>query len=444
MSMNFPISNTKLRSRYVGALGLMAMMGCAADAGAPEQDAPGGDLAGADTASADPSGTDVSAGSEEGSVVEQVGSDALDPARLADLDPSTSAGAVEGFETAQAYTPGPVNGFASLAGKGLSTTTGGGNAAVTRVANCSQLKSALGDSAARVIELPAGATIDCRTSARSQVACVIPCDKNDPGKNSYRIAVPGQTCRDLGSNRQTSRTRNETKLAVKSNKTVRGNAAVVLGAVFDLSNASNVILQNFAIEDINPGLIEAGDAITLSNSHHIWIDHLRFRLISDGHIDMKSSTNVTLSWNHFNGLNDAVCGRQHHYTLLVENTQATLHHNFFDRPSGRNPKLDGASTVAHLYNNHYRNISYFSIQTNGGAQARVEGNYFEDSRKPHWNQGGKIEAPAGSNAYTGRSTDPKENKDSNARVLSTKPYPYTLDKAQNVPSIVDKAAGPQK
>lgn len=360
------------------------------------------------------------------------------PDELADV---TAAGSVEGFEAAAALAARPVDGFASLAGKGIGGTTGGGNASVTKVSNCAQLKSALGDSAARVIELPAGGTIDCRTSARSQVACVIPCDKSDPGKNSYRIAVPGQTCKDLGSNKTATRTRNETSLTVKSNKTVRGNAAKVLGASLNLSNSSNIILQNFALEEINPGLIEAGDGVTLSNSHHIWVDHVRFRNISDGYVDMKNSTHVTLSWNHLNGLNEAVCGRQHHYVMLVENTQATLHHNFFDRPSGRNPKLDGSSTQAHLYNNHYRNITYFSIGTNSGAQARVEGNYFENSAKPHWNQGGKIDAS--NNVYTGRSAESNQAKDSNAQVLRNKPYPYTLDKAQNVPSIVDKAVGPQ-
>jgi len=418
---------TSTTTRSLALLALLSALGCeASDA--------------AETTS-DETGRDDGAATDEGALDEPA---AVLPASTADeLADVTPAGTVEGFETAAAFTSRPVDGFASLAGKGIATTTGGGNATATKVANCAQLKSALADSAARVIELPAGGTIDCRTSPRSQVACIIPCDKNDPGKNSYRIAVPGQTCKDLGSNRQTTRTRNETSLTVKSNKTVRGQNAKILGAVLNLKGSSNVILQNFALEEINPALIEGGDGVTLENSHHIWIDHVRFRNISDGHVDMKNSTHVTLSWNHFNGLNEAVCGRQHHYTMLVENTQATLHHNFFDRPSGRNPKLDGASTQAHLYNNHYRNITYFAIGTNSGAQARVEGNYFENSAKPHWNQGGKIDAPAGSNVYTGRSADAKEPKDSNAQVLRTKPYPYTLDKAQNVPSVVDKQAGPQ-
>ncbi len=62
----------------------------------------------------------------------------------------------------------------------------------------------------------------------------------------------------------------------------------------------------------------------MNRTSHVWLDHLRFNLISDGHIDMYDSNNVTLSWNQFKGENEA---GKHHYTQLISNSQVTLHHN---------------------------------------------------------------------------------------------------------------------
>lgn len=387
---------------------------------------------------ADSDTNDVDVADEEGWTRDEP-SEPSAPAPLDGQD-STFEGPISDLPVADATASGSINGFASLSGSGVNTTTGGGNQTATRVTTCNDLKAALGDSKPRVIELPAGGVIDCRTSPRTQVACVIPCGSSDPNKNSYRLTVPGQTCKDLNSNRQTNRTRNEIRIDVKSNKTLLGAGGSVRGATLNLSNSSNIIIQNLTIEEINPGLIEAGDAITLENSHHIWIDHCRFRNISDGYIDMKKSSNVTLSWNHFYGVNSAVCGNQHHYVMLVGDTTATLHHNFFDRTSGRNPKLDGASK-AHIYNNYYKNITYFAIGTNGSAQAKVEANVFENARRPHWKQGGKIEATG--NRYLGTYADTKEGKDSGDKVFGVS-YKYTAESAANLSGVISSGVGPKK
>jgi pectate lyase len=76
-----------------------------------------------------------------------------------------------------------------------------------------------------------------------------------------------------------------------------------------------------------------GDGISMNHTSHVWLDHLRFNLISDGHIDMYDSDNVTQSWNRFKGENEAVCGGKHHYTQLISEPQVTLHHNDWTRRS---------------------------------------------------------------------------------------------------------------
>lgn len=342
------------------------------------------------------------------------------------------------------------DGFAGQPGSdGLSTTTGGGSAAPLRVTSCSALVSALQSSTPAVVHVPAGTTIDCRTPARSQSACAVSCPSyQDPGKSTYRIPVGSQTCKELGSTSETrySRIRNETNIAVKSNKTLLGldRNAKIIGATLNVSNAKNVIIRNLSIENVNPGLVEAGDGITINNASHVWVDHVRFSMISDGHVDIQNSKNVTLSWNRFDGVNPAVCGSKHHYTSGIANSQVTLHHNFWDRASGRNPKLDGAATRAHLYNNYWLDITYFSINAGNGAQAKVEGNFFNNSAKPHWNTGsGLIDAPGWTNRYTGVSaTD--SYRHSGAKVFGdVSLYRYALDPVDNIPAQLASGAGPR-
>lgn len=341
-------------------------------------------------------------------------------------------------------------GFAAQPGPdGLSTTTGGGSAAPIIAGSCAALVGALQSSTPAVVHIPAGTTLDCRTSARSQSACAISCPSyQDPGKTIYRIPVGAQTCKELGSASETrySRTRNEIGIRVASNKTLIGldSGARIVGASLNLSNARNVIIANLSIENINPGLVEAGDAITLNNSSHVWIDHVRFSMISDGHVDIQDSSNVTLSWNRFDGINPAVCGSQHHYTNQVRNSRVTLHHNFWNKTSGRNPKLEGAATRAHLYNNYWLDVTYFAINASDSAQAKVEGNYFANAAKPHWNAGnGLLDAPTAANRYTGVSaTDPYRH--GGARVFGDLVmYPYTLDALDQVAAQVGAGAGPR-
>jgi pectate lyase len=345
---------------------------------------------------------------------------------------------------------GAPDGFASQAGTdGLSTTTGGGSATPVVVTSCSAMVTALKSTSAAVIHIPAGTTIDCRTAARAQNACAVACPSyQDPGKYTYRIPVGAQTCTELGStsNALFSRSRNETTVTVASNKTLLGLGpdSAIVGASLNLSNAKNIIIRNLSLENVNPGLVEAGDGMTLSNSSHIWIDHVRFSLISDGHIDITNSNNVTLSWNRFDGTNPAVCASQHWYTNLVSNSRVTLHHNFWNKAGGRNPKLDGAATRAHLYNNYWLDITYFAINASDYAQGKVEGNYFANSAKPHWDAGnGLFNAPLASNRYTGVSaTDAYRN--TGATVFSDLVlYPYTLDAVDSIPALLTSGTGPR-
>ncbi|WP_431685667.1 RICIN domain-containing protein [Hahella sp. NBU794] len=340
-----------------------------------------------------------------------------------------------------------VNGFAGQPGSdGLATTSGGAGGATVIATNCQTLTSALTSDGTKTVIVPDNTTIDCRTPVRKVSACAMTCPAyQDQNKTFYRVPVGSQTCTELGgtSDDTVSVNRDESRIHIKSNKTLMGQGANsrIIGATLNIYGVKNIIVKNLTIEGVNPHLVEAGDGITIENSSHVWVDHIRAKMISDGHIDIKNSRNLTLSWNHFNGYNPYVCGNQHHYTMLVQDSHVTIDHNFWDRASGRNPKLYGWDTRAHIYNNYWNNITYFSISTSNGAQGLIQNNHFENARSPHWNESGYMKAS--NNLYTGSSaTDPK--RDSGDAVLyDIDMYPYKLDNASNLPGILKSQTGPR-
>lgn len=235
--------------------------------------------------------------------------------------------------------------------------------------------------------------------------------------------------------------RNEISIKVGSNKTLRGlgSGATLQGVSLSIENQSNIIVQNLKISEINPDLVEAGDGLTINGSHHVWIDHCEFSMISDGYLDIRyGSSAVTVSHNRIVGKNQYVCGGQHHYISLVSDSQATFSHNYFDHPSGRNPKVSDDSQV-HIYSSYYQGVSYFCANAGAGAELLVEGNHYLDSRYPHWADGGSIEASG--NHYAGKTSN--ERRDNNADVF-TPPYEYTLDNAATLSQTVPAEAGPGK
>ncbi|NVJ51463.1 MAG: RICIN domain-containing protein [Gammaproteobacteria bacterium] len=344
-----------------------------------------------------------------------------------------------------------VIGFAGVAGPDGLTTTDGGNASEpVIVTSCEQLRLLAHSNSPTHLQIPDNTTIDCRTPARNQPTCEIRCpDYQDPNKSIFRIPVADQSCRSLGaaSEQRVNKVRREQRINIGSNTLLEGlgKNARVRGASFNLQSIQNVIIRNLQIEDVNPELVEAGDGITIENSSHVVIEHIRFRLISDGHVDIKNSANISLGWNRFEGYNPAVCGNQHHYTHLIHNTEITLHHNFWNHTSGRNPKLTGSATRAHLFNNLWKNITYFAVAVSDGAQAKLENNYFESSSKPHWNDGsGFIDGGNASNVYTGRSRTSPERHTGDAWVLQdTLWYPYDLAPARTILHPLDAQTGPQ-
>lgn len=227
---------------------------------------------------------------------------------------------------------------------------------------------------------------------------------------------------------------------VASDKTILGVGAHsgFSGGGLNIHTAHNIILRNLVFTG------SPNDAINIeSSSHHVWVDHCDLSRAEDGLLDIKRGSDyITVSWNHFH---------DHNKTALLghdDNNEAedsghlrvTYHHNWFDGTTQRHPRARFGEPV-HVFNNYYLNNSYgVAAQMNAGVV--VEGNYFENVRKPTRNdihgtpgrivQRRNIFVHCGPPVSFGTVTEPSTY------------YSYTLEDAADVKASVMRGAGTGK
>jgi hypothetical protein len=132
------------------------------------------------------------------------------------------------------------------------------------------------------------------------------------------------------------------------------------------------------------------------------------------------------------------------------NGYVTFHHNLYENIDSRAPLLRGG--IAHIYNNHYVNLTKSGINSRAGAKARVDNNYFEDSRDVlgtfytdeagSWQVNGNIFDNV---TWSERAADNNPaGPDPQSNTSVSIPYSYALDAASCVPGIVSQTAGANK
>ncbi|PTH86435.1 pectate lyase [Streptomyces sp. A244] len=238
------------------------------------------------------------------------------------------------------------------------------------------------------------------------------------------------------------------EIKVKSDKTIvgQGTAGHIVGGGFFLGQGvHNVIIRNLTIRDAYQGIWNDKDhdfdAIQMDGAHHVWIDHNDLRHMADGLIDVrKDSTNVTVSWNRLSD-NNKTFGIG--WTENVK-TDITIHHNWIRETEQRNPSTDNAAH-AHLYNNFLEDApgtaikSAYGNYSRGGTKMVLENSLFQgvnnpvikDSGAAVVQRGNSFSGTSGRNESGGTAFDPKTY------------YPYSLDKAADLPSILKAGAGPR-
>ncbi|MFF2779829.1 polysaccharide lyase family 1 protein [Streptomyces sp. NPDC058052] len=243
-----------------------------------------------------------------------------------------------------------------------------------------------------------------------------------------------------------------------SNVTIVG---VGSGAVFDqlgihIRESSNIIIQNVTVRNVKKSgspTSNGGDAIGMeSDVRNVWVDHVTLEASGgesegfDGLFDMKDNTQyVTLSYSVLR--NSGRGGLVGSSETELSNGFITYHHNLYENIDSRAPLLRGG--IAHMYSNHYRQLNESGINSRAGARAKVENNYFEDSKDVlgtfytdaagYWQVAGNVFddvtwSPAGTD-YRPAGPNPVSN------TTVSVPYGYTADSASCVPDVVARTAG---
>ncbi|MGA5145936.1 pectate lyase family protein [Streptomyces griseoincarnatus] len=269
----------------------------------------------------------------------------------------------------------------------------------------------------------------------------------------------GNTTKVSGSSCNTAADKIELKQI--SNVTIVG---VGSGAVFDqlgihMREASNIVIQNVTVRNVKKSgspTSNGGDAIGMeSDVRNVWVDHVTLEASGgesegyDGLFDMKDNTQyVTLSYSVLR--NSGRGGLIGSSESDRSNGYVTFHHNLYENIDSRAPLLRGG--IAHMYNNHYKRLNESGINSRAGARAKVDNNYFEDSKDVlgtfytdeagYWQVGGNVFDNVTWSSRSGDHNPAGPNPTSNTSVSI--PYGFTLDGANCVPSVVAQTAGAGK
>ncbi len=293
-------------------------------------------------------------------------------------------------------------------------TTGGGSYAtalaagnVLNVTSVSQFVSAIAGAAPKIILIAAG-SYDFTTTPSAVQVCHEPCSPTTPVAEE----VIGSFFCPAGAT-LVNATLTARNLKLGSNKTIigLGAGATLKNLELDLSSSSNIILRNLTLSDINPGILDQGDALLMWPSDHVWVDHCTFMNASHSFLNIASGWDsagnlttltgyMTFSWNRFYGETTNSCGGKTHYAIGTNrNPGLTFHHNWIDNSNGRNPSLFGPYTWVHLFDNYFSTITYYGVSALCGASTLLEGNSFSKVTWAIYNNDGG--APTYSYCHTG-------------------------------------------
>jgi pectate lyase len=323
---------------------------------------------------------------------------------------------------------GPATGFATQNGG----TTGGAGGQTVRASTGTAIHTALCNRATKTTPIIIEVTGTINHGNTSQVS--------GPGCNTAASVI---------------------ELKQISNVTLVG---VGSGAVFDqigihIRESSNIIIQNVTVQNVKKSgspISNGGDAIGMeSGVRNIWVDHVNLLASGgesqgyDGLFDMKNDTRyVTLSYSTLrNSERGGLIGSSE---SDVSNGFVTFHHNLYQNLNSRTPLLRGG--IAHMYNNHYVGLVESGINSRAGAKAKVDNNYFEDSKDVlgtfytdqagYWQVGGNVFDNVTWSSRSGDHNPAGPNPTSNTSVSI--PYSYPMDGASCVPAVVSQTAGANK
>jgi len=229
---------------------------------------------------------------------------------------------------------------------------------------------------------------------------------------------------------------------ITSNKTIMGmeSDATLSGVELSMNGVSNIIIRNLTITG-------GRDGIAARKTHHLWIDHCDVSKCGDGAIDItRQSDFSTVSWTRLSN---------HHKTMLINSgtshpedagtLNTTLHHNWWDGSKTRNPRV-GYGKV-HIFNCLYNDNGY-GIGLHSQCRVLAERNVFQRTRDPIK----QMYRPDPQDIHHGfcesvenifeNCTGARDDEGKSFPVKDFYLYDFALDEATAVPAIVKVQAGP--
>ncbi|MEO3753242.1 hypothetical protein [Streptomyces sp. B6B3] len=303
-----------------------------------------------------------------------------------------------------------LQGWATVEGNGLSTTTGGGDATPQVITTLEELEQYGGDATPRVLVVSGTITT-----------------------GSYAV--------DIASNK--------TLVGADENATIHGGINIREGS-------SNIIVRNLNFHGFwpDPG---PDDTIAARGAHHLWFDHLNVWNAGDGLMDLTQGSDfITVSWSKFWYTDTS---HDHRLASLVgsdaspdqDATDAgklnvTYHHNWFaEAVDQRMPRI--LFGKGHVFNNYYTSTDNgYAVGVGALASVLIENNYFKDVNNPHqfmYVRPSYITAEG--NIYddtSGVQDTGAGGEGGGVTPFTDPPYDYTLDDADDLPKTVSGCAGP--
>lgn len=174
------------------------------------------------------------------------------------------------------------------------------------------------------------------------------------------------------------------------NLTIDGTGAdvTIAGEMIEVATSAKTPVSNIVIRNLTFAHTRANlSAIAIEyGSNRIWVDHNTFHDNSSGttgepisvwnHTGGDGLTGITFSWNRFNTPNKKSILVGSAEQNLKRNTRVSIHHNWFNGPDARNPRVHGG-TLVHMWNNYVSNWVEYGVGVSSMADVLVENNIFE-------------------------------------------------------------------
>ncbi|MEO3802123.1 polysaccharide lyase family 1 protein [Nonomuraea sp. B1E8] len=309
-----------------------------------------------------------------------------------------------------------------------------------------------GGAGGRTVRATTGTAIHAALCSRASSSTPITIEVEGTINHGNTTKVSGDSCNTAAGVIELKQISNVTIIGV-------GNGAVFDQLGIHIREARNIIIQNVTVRNVKKSgspTSNGGDAIGMeSNVRNVWVDHVTLEASGgesegfDGLFDMKNDTQyVTLSYSILR--NSGRGGLIGSSESDRSNGFVTFHHNRYENIDSRTPLLRGG--IAHIYNNHYVDLHESGINSRAGGRARVDNNYFEDSKDVlgtfytdeagYWQVSGNIFDNVTWSSRGDENNPAGPDPQSNTSVSI--PYSYSLDQAGCVPDVVRQTAGANK